>query len=114
MDRQTPSPGARSCRCCDLDRCETVLKATGRLLKDDRPEERGSNPANGNGVNAPSTLQHGEAEMNWWTSLKKIWTGEVLKEEEEQSRRVRTEVRNAIAETRAMLDGEDTWLQRTL
>lgn len=48
--------------------------------------------------------------MTVWESLKRIWSGEAMKDEEEKSQAVRTEVRQVISETRAMLDGEECWL----
>lgn len=48
--------------------------------------------------------------MSLLSSLLRIWKGEILHEEKEKSQQALIEAREAIRETRAMLDGEECWL----
>jgi hypothetical protein len=51
--------------------------------------------------------------MSLLKSLLKLWSGEMFEEEKDKSREDLKDAKEAIKETRAMLDGEDNWLLPT-
>ena len=52
------------------------------------------------------------AVMKWLKTIVRLWKGELLKEEIEKSQKTMDDARQAVTDTRAMLDGEDSWLIR--
>lgn len=65
---------------------------------------------------APSTLFPSQAGrqrgMSWIKTLMKFWKGQPFANELERSKKCVEEAREAIRETRAVMDGEDSWLMR--
>ena len=94
---------------------QVAFQDDGPFSRDPKAAHRGTEPVKRDVHNAPAVVQQqrkakGEVMLSWVKTLVRIWRGELLEEERRRSKETVDEVRESLKCTKAMLDGEDSWL----
>lgn len=116
MGRQASNTRYDSSRYCDLATIQANFPWV-RFLHETARTGKRTKGNNVRGGESPSTTlfpgkARGQGRMSWIRAFIRFWRGEQFIEEEKLSKRVIEDAREAIRETRAVMDGEDSWLMR--